>query len=128
MNPKQSSGFTLIEILVALAILGIVMVSVVKNTAVTVSNAGYLRDRTYAHWVAMNKAAELQLARQWPDQGQEQGEVDLANRSWRFIAVLTETSDPDVRRVTISVSRAEDLMETPQPLATLVLYLARPAA
>jgi general secretion pathway protein I len=125
MKQRNNSGFTLIEILVALAILSIVVITVVKNTATTISNAGYLRDRTFAHWVAMNKAAELQLAGQWPAQGQEQGEVELANRAWRWSAVFKETPDPDVRRVAISVAAAENI-ETVAPLTTLVVYLARP--
>jgi len=115
----------LIEILVALAILSIVAMTVVKNTATTISNAGYLRDKTLAHWVAMNKAAELQLAKQWPAQALTQGEVELADREWRWAAVLEETPDPDVRRVGITVASAEG-GAAESPLAMLVVYLARP--
>ena len=47
-------GFSLLEVLVALAILGISLGAAIKATSSSLGNAGYLQQRTLAHWVAMN--------------------------------------------------------------------------
>ena len=47
-------GFTLIEVLVAMAILSIALIAIFRNTSVTIKNAQYIQDKNIAHWVAVN--------------------------------------------------------------------------
>src|SRR3569833_1152710 len=76
---RHTSGYTLIEILVALAIIATAVAAVVAGVSGYVNNAAYLRDRTVAQWVVSNKIAEMQLATEWPSPGKRRGGVS----SWR---------------------------------------------
>lgn len=120
---ERARGFTLIEVLVALAVLGIALAALTHNISMNVGNTAYLRERTFAHWVAMNKVAELQLSAQWPGPGTQKGDALLAKRQWYWTATIANTDDPDVRRVDVAVFGTES---SRQPLATLVSYLGRP--
>jgi general secretion pathway protein I len=120
---KRAAGFTLVEILVALAILAIAVAAVVTAVSGNVSNAAYLRDRTLAHWVAMNKVAELQVASDWPSPGTQHGESLMAAQEWSWQTTVTTTDDADVRRLDVSVYGGKDHKNT---LATLVAYVGKP--
>ena len=121
----RSGGFTLIEILVALAVIAIGTAAVVAAVSGNVGNAAYLEDRTLAHWVAMNKVAEMQVAAQWPSTGTQHGDSLLAARDWYWELKVSETNDPDVRRMDVTVSGDQDQRDT---LAALVAYVGRPPA
>jgi general secretion pathway protein I len=120
----RSAGFTLIEILVALAVIAIGTVAVAAAVSGNVGNAAYIQDRTLAHWVAMNKVAELQVAQQWPSTGTEHGDSLLASQEWNWEVKVSNTDDPDVRRIDVQVFAQKDQK---QSLATLVAYVGRPA-
>jgi general secretion pathway protein I len=107
----RSGGFTLLEVLVALAIIAIAMGALIKGGASNASNAAYLRDKTIAHWVAMNKVAEMQLERAWPAPATTQGKVEMATRQWQWTAKVIETPDRDVRRLDVEVRAADDRKE-----------------
>ncbi len=100
----RSEGFTLLEVLVALAVIALAMGVAIKAGADNAANAGYLRDKTFAHWVALNKVTELRLEAAWPATGKRAGTEELADRRWRWQAVIEKTFDDDVRRVEVSVA------------------------
>jgi general secretion pathway protein I len=51
---KQQKGFTLIEVLVAVAVLAIALLAVVRSTGMAIKNGEALQQKTFSHWVAMN--------------------------------------------------------------------------
>ena len=120
----RAGGFTLIEILVALAVIAIAVAAVVAAVSAFVSNAGYLRDRTLGHWVVMNKVAEIQVSGEWPAPGTLSGESLMANHAWTWEVKITTTDDPDVRRLDVT-AYADARREN--PLADAVAYLGKPA-
>lgn len=104
-------GFTLIEVLIATAVLAFAMGAVITGMAHYADNAGSLRERTVALWVAHNRLTELDLEPAWPAIGKSDGDVDMAGIEWRWFVTVSETPDPDVRRVEIRVQpkgREED--------------------
>lgn len=104
-------GFTLIEVLIATAVLAFAMGAVITGMARYADNAGSLRERTVALWVAHNRLTELDLEPAWPAIGKSDGDVEMAGIEWRWFVTVSETPDPDVRRVEIRVQpkgREED--------------------
>ena len=71
-------GFTLIEVLIALAVLAIALSAVIKGVSANANNAAHLRDRMLAHWVAMNKVTELQTNTTLPTPGVTTGTMLMA--------------------------------------------------
>jgi len=120
---RYRTGFTLLEVLVALAILAISLAAAVKGVSSYASNATYLRDRTLSHWVAMNQVAEHQLQKEWPPVGKREGTVTQGGFEWRWRAIVTETVDKDLHRLDIEVrARKNDA----DPIAIATAFLGRP--
>lgn len=117
-------GFSLIEVLVALAVLGIALGAAVQAVGQQARHATYLRDRTLAHWVAMNQAAEQRIQHRWPSPGLFQGEARMAGRSWYWDLAVVETQSTDIRRLNVAVFKTFD--RSTAPVARLEAYLPRP--
>ncbi len=117
----RAGGFTLIEVLVAVAVLAIAMSAVIGAMARQADNAGYLKQKTIALWVAHNRLAELQLQGTPPDTGRSDGEVEMGGVDWRWDAVVVKTEDPYLRRVDIEVRRPD---EKASSLAQITGFLA----
>ncbi|WP_296271331.1 type II secretion system minor pseudopilin GspI [Pseudomonas sp. UBA6323] len=101
---KGARGFTLLEVLVALAIFALVAASVLTASARSVRTAAQLEDKTLAMWVADNRLTELQLADTQPADGRDQGQVAFAGRRWLWQSEIQATSEPAMRRVTLWVA------------------------
>ena len=104
---RPSSGFTLIEVLVALAIVAIGMAAVMGALSSSANTLTYLRDRTFAQWVALNQIANLRLSGQQPPVGDSNGDTDFAGRSWHWSQKVVSTEVPGVARIDVSVRPAE---------------------
>lgn len=121
----RSGGFTLLEVMVALAVLAIALAAMIKGTADNASNAAYLRDKTLAHWVGMNVVSEQRLVGRWSGQGVQRGEEVMGLHTWYWTARLSQTFDEDVRRLDVMVSGSDD--RDAAALATLVAFVPKPA-
>ncbi|MDH5784559.1 MAG: type II secretion system minor pseudopilin GspI [Chromatiales bacterium] len=117
-------GFTLLEVMVALAVLAIALAALVKGVTENGANASRLRDNSYAHWVGMNVVAEQRLLGNWQDKGEKRGDEEMGNHSWYWSAKVSETFDEDVRRLDVEVYIDEE--RDTSPLARLVAFLPRP--
>ncbi len=96
-------GFTLLEVLVALAIVsvGLLSVSTALSRAVTVNES--LEERTVGVWIVGNKMAELRMSREFSASGENSSSVSMAGRNWKVLETYYSTSDPDIARVVVSV-------------------------
>lgn len=100
-------GFTLIEVLAALVIVSLGMLGVIEAVTQTASNGAYLRDKTIAHWVAMNQLTKVRLDTRPPKVDKTSDEIDMAQRRWRWTMTVIQTPVASVRRIDISVAPAE---------------------
>ena len=101
---KACKGFTLLEVLVALAVLAIAMAALIKVAGSNASNAAYLKEKTFAHWVAVNKVNELRIADTWPAVGTRKGSVFMAEKEWHWQVKVSNTPDKNIRRLDIQVN------------------------
>lgn len=122
---SKARGFTLLEVLVALAVIAFALGSIIKVTGSSAANASYLRDKTLAHWVAANRLAQMQTKNNpWPTKGGDEGAVEMAGREWFWMTEVLDTPDPEMRRVNINV-RLEDDEDVP-PVSILTGFISKP--
>jgi general secretion pathway protein I len=105
--PRRVRAFTLMEVLVALIIVSLGMLGVIQAVGQTASNGSYLRDKTMAHWVAMNRLTEVRLQKSAPKVDKTSDEVEMAGRKWRWTMNVTQTPVESIRRIDISVRPSE---------------------
>jgi len=89
---RPSWGFTLVEVLVALAIVALGSAAVMTALGTGSQSTSRLRDRSYAEWVALNRLAEIRISREWPLAKSESGEETMAGRRWQWRQTI-EASD-----------------------------------
>lgn len=102
---RQTSerGFTLIEVLIALAIIAISLGAILNTSGSQANQAAYLKHKTIAHWVAMNELTQLQLADEFPSAGEETGSTEMNGTEWFWIRKTIKTEDDDARQVEFQV-------------------------
>ncbi|HHB91801.1 MAG TPA: type II secretion system protein GspI [Thioploca sp.] len=118
---NRYKGFTLLEVLVALAILAITLSAIIKVTAENAENASYLRDKTLAHWVAMNVLTEIRVRGEWPNLGTREGISEMAERKWYWFLKISTTVDNELRRLEVKVKLHKKAKES---LTTLVGFVS----
>lgn len=107
VNPPAQRGFTLIEVLAALVIVSLGMLGVIQSVGQAANNGAYLREKTLAHWVAMNQLSKVRLDTRAPKIDKTSDEVEMASRRWRWTMNVTQTAVESLRRIDISVAPAE---------------------
>ncbi len=118
---RIQGGMTLIEVLVALALLAITGVALMSSINGALKSTDLMQEKTLAHWIAMNKAADLQMRTKWPDLGIKRDEVEMVGREWHVEVTTKASRQPKLREVIIKVK--DDPSES-YSLALLTLYLA----
>ena len=116
----SSRGFTLVEVLVALAVLAIALAAVMRAIAQAIDTTASLREHNVALWVAQNRLAEHEMRRDWPAADTVDGEAEMGGEKWYWREQVSTTPEPKIRRIEITVRRTADSKDT---RAKLVGYL-----
>jgi general secretion pathway protein I len=103
-SSRTEDGFTLIEVMVAMAIAALALTGVAAAISQMIESASSMRERTYASWIAQNKIAELRLANVEPEVSENSGELQYAGRDWTWRATIAETGVEHLFRVDVAVS------------------------
>jgi general secretion pathway protein I len=123
IDRNRQRGFTLLEVMVALAVIAFAMAAAISAASGNTRNAAGLQNRTFAHWVAMNKMTELQINKEWPAMTTTRGSALMASHEWFWTMKVSSAPDKSVRRVDISVSAEED---DEYSLVTLTGFVVQP--
>ena len=100
---KHESGFTLIEVMVALAILAVVAVAASRASSAYLSSVDVLRTRTLAHFVAQNAAADLRIQETWLTANRTQT-INAQGRDWQVVMTVSDAITPALKEVNIAVA------------------------
>jgi len=102
----RARGFTLVEVLVALVIVAAGAAAVLSSLNTAAASSVYLREKTFAQWIAANRIAETRLLANPPQNGTSEGELDYAGQRWRWRQQIANAALPGLRRIDVSVRPA----------------------
>lgn len=119
----KQRAFTLVEILVALALLTVALSAGMRALAQAADGAGTLKARTLALWVAQNRLAMTQMAPATASLGETRGNAIQANANFAWRTTVSGTPNPAFRRIDIIVA---DPAQPDYALARLTGYVATP--
>jgi general secretion pathway protein I len=104
---RLQRGFTLIEVLVALVIVALGMSALLETLGSAADTSTWLRDKTFAQWIAFNQLEATRLSGSAPAAGTSDGELDYAGHHWRWRQDVTDTGFPGVFQIDVKVEHAD---------------------
>lgn len=109
-------GFTLIEVLVALMIFGLIATAASQVGSQYLGSFERTRDLTLASWIAGNRMNEMRLEPALPAVSENSEDMDYADRRWRVTTAVMNTDEPRMRRVEVRVAAYRDSSGDPAPI------------
>jgi general secretion pathway protein I len=107
----RSTGFTLVEVLIALVVFAILGFTVSARIGDVVNQTYSIERRTVAHWVASNYLNRLNIVGRATlepiDTGRDRERITMAGRDWLLEVEISDTSQPTFKRVEIDVYELE---------------------
>lgn len=105
---KKHKGFTLIEVLLALAVIAIALTALLKATAQGVAHTQRIKEKSISHWVAMQGVTSIQLGLLTVSPNQEITQVtSMLGQRWYWRALITPTPIKSMQQITITVSEKQ---------------------
>lgn len=105
---RRQRGFTLIEVLVALVIVALGMSALMETLGSAADTSTWLRDKTFAQWIALNQLEQTRLSGSAPQAGTTNGELDYAGRHWRWRQEISDLGGlPGIVRIDVKVEHAD---------------------
>lgn len=101
-------GFTLIEVMLAMAIFSIAGVALLGVADNSYRHISHLEEQMFANWVASNQLVEVSLDTAWPPKNNKKGEVELAGKTWYWQQKVIKTANKEMRSVVMEVRANED--------------------
>jgi general secretion pathway protein I len=104
----KACGFTLLEVLVALVIIGVALAASMRGAMSLTNTAEYSRDKLLALLTAENRLLELRLAREKLEPGEEVMPCDQGGIAFTCAQAVKPTPNPFFRRVEVRVFRSDE--------------------
>lgn len=105
---KKSLGFTLIEVMLAMAVFSIAGVALLSTATNNTQNIGYLEKKMFANWVASNQLVTTHIEGKWPPKNNVKGKVELAGQVWFWQQKVLKTTEKNMRAIVMEVRLKED--------------------
>lgn len=118
---RATRGFTLLEVLVALAILALSAAAVLRQTHLEVKQQQSLELKSYALWMADDVLTLALVQSQWPPVGRVEQTQSYEGQNWRVVTDVQATPDPLMRKIEVSIAPAEQGADA-AALITLTAY------
>lgn len=122
---SRNKGFTLLEVLVALTIISLSLGALISTSGSQASSAAYLKQKSIAHWVAMNEITQLQVEKTWLGKGDTKGSTEMAGAEWFWTRSVIETEDENAVQVEFRIYLDESREYS---LTRLIGHLYKPEA
>ena len=119
---RKNAGFTLLEILVAVAILAVALAATTRAASLATDGALQTRQRLLATWAAQNRVAEIRARGVFPPAATTRLEAQQAGLALVLEETVADTPNPAIRRVELAVAEARDPSRV---LARLTAYVAQ---
>ncbi len=113
---RSSRGFTLIEVVVALAIAAISLGALIASVSQMVDGSASMQERTYASWIGQNRITEMRLANAIPDVSTTTSDVTFGGLEWSLETTVSETGVENLYRIDVAVTMIGD--ENPSGVVT----------
>jgi general secretion pathway protein I len=126
-SSQRARGFTLVEVLVALMIVAVGLTALMVAVNGTARTSGFLRDKTLAQWIALNRLTEVRLNVVKFGQNTDTGELEFGNRKWHYDTRYFDTSMASMKRVVVRVYLGEAKTKG-NPVAQAVGFLGTSVA
>lgn len=120
---SRHRGFTLVEVLVALVIVGLGMLAVFGQLNQSLIATALVRERTLAQWIALDRITELRINGEFPDVGERSDELSMGGVNWVYTLKFSEVGVENFRRVDVTVSFADSPDRT---VGSAAGFLGRP--
>ena len=121
-NSIKSQGFTLIEVMLAMAVFAIAGVALLGVADNNYRHISHIEEQMFANWVASNQLVEVSLDKTWPPKNNRKGKVEMAGRTWYWQQKVIKTANKELRAVNMQVRLNED---DELVSASLMTYLAQ---
>lgn len=120
---SSQRGFTLIEVLVALLVFGLIATAAAEVGSQYIASYERIRDKTLAGWIADNRINELRLQEALPDISENSDDLDYGPYRWQVTTAVLGTEEPTMRRIEVTVARFRDDGSDPVPVHTLSAFI-----
>ncbi len=120
---SSQRGFTLIEVLVALLVFGLIATAAAEVGSQYIASYERIRDKTMAGWIADNRISEIRLQEALPDISENSDDLDYGPYRWQVTTVVLGTEEPTMRRIEVTVARFRDDGSDPVPVHTLSAFI-----
>lgn len=114
----KSAGFTLIEVLIALAVLAIALTAIIKATTSNISNTEKIANKTISEWIAVDIINQIQLGT-LPANNQTDQKIKTLKKNWYWSTHISNSPISSVKRIDVSISQSAGAT----PVTTLEGYL-----
>jgi general secretion pathway protein I len=104
----RQSGFTLIEVMLAMAVFAVAGVALLGVADNNYRHISLLEEKMLANWVASNQLVELSLATTWPPKNNRKGNVEMAGRTWYWQQKVIKTDNNLLRQIIMEVRASEN--------------------
>jgi general secretion pathway protein I len=115
-HPASARGFTLLEVLIALAIVAMSVGALLGTVTSSASNVIYLKDKTLAEWVALNRLTELRIDKSMPDKGKRSGNAVMGGMRWEWQEEVIELPIEGMLRIEVRAHATGEFVDDSRPV------------